>query len=426
MKQNIESTISLLMSGGVPNVSVKSVVIEDHLDGREADLVASLDFGPRLAVVSDADTFEALGRRVEKNLASKFKVQRVTLARHPHPDEETLEKLIGAIDSGTDAIIAVGSGTINDLCKMAAHRLKLPQAVFGTAPSMNGYTSVNAAITVGGLKKSLHAVAPSGVFLDLGVLAAAPKRLIRSGLGDSLCRPTAQADWLLAHLLLDQPYQELPFELLVADEKALFAQARALISGDLGAMRHLARTLVLSGFGMTICGGSYPASQGEHLISHYVDMMGSKDIPETFHGEQIGVTTLKMAELQEKILRLEKAPTLKPSVVDREQVLSHFGAKLGEACWKEFEAKRLDKTKADALNERLEKNWHTMRARIESVTISAETLKAVLVAVGGPVNAKDLGWPEPLLEQAFQRAREIRNRYTFLDFAADLSNTRWS
>ena len=99
------------------------------------------------------------------------------------------------------SLIAVGSGTINDLCKYAAHLDRKPYAVFGTAPSMNGYTSANAAITVNGLKKSLAATMPAGVFLDLAVLAAAPPRMIRSGLGDSLCRPTAQADWLLSHRL---------------------------------------------------------------------------------------------------------------------------------------------------------------------------------------------------------------------------------
>ena len=123
-----------------------------------------------------------------------------------------------AAAAAADAWIAVGSGTINDLCKYAAAQDAKPYAVFGTAPSMNGFTSVNAAITVNGLKRSLPAAAPVGVFLDLKVLSAAPKRMILSGLGDSLCRPTAQTDWLLAHLLLDQPYRELPFALLAEDE----------------------------------------------------------------------------------------------------------------------------------------------------------------------------------------------------------------
>ena len=69
-----------------------------------------------------------------------------------------------------------------------------------------------------------------------------------------------------------------------------FAKAGALVAGDIGAMEVLARTLVLSGLGMTICGGSYPASQGEHLISHYIDMLGDPSWPASFHGEHIAVT----------------------------------------------------------------------------------------------------------------------------------------
>ena len=49
--------------------------------------------------------------------------------------------------AGADAVIAIGSGTINDLCKYASAADRKPYAVFATAPSMNGYTSLNAAIT---------------------------------------------------------------------------------------------------------------------------------------------------------------------------------------------------------------------------------------------------------------------------------------
>jgi glycerol-1-phosphate dehydrogenase [NAD(P)+] len=423
--------IALLLQGQYPDpetgeklgVSVRSVVIEDRLDGRESELVDSLGVGRKLAVVSDPDTFKAMGQRVEKVLASEFQVQSVRLGPHPHPDQETLRKLLQAIASDTDAVIAVGSGSINDLCKMAAHERGCPQAIFGTAPSMNGYTSANAAITVGGLKKTLPATAPRGVFLDLTVMAAAPKRLIRSGLGDSLCRPTAQADWLLAHLLEigdGKKYREAPFAMLAGDEGALFEGAEALLEGDLGVMRSLARTLVLSGFGMTICRGSYPASQGEHLISHYMDMMG-KGLPESYHGEQIGVTTLAMARLQEKILAQGKAPVLKPSRATREQVVAHFGPELGESCWKELEPKLLDAQRAEALNDRLASRWDAIREGIGRVVARADRLEAVLKAAGAPTQASQLGWPEPLYADALAHSREIRNRYTFLDLAAELS-----
>ncbi|HEU4729308.1 MAG TPA: iron-containing alcohol dehydrogenase [Kofleriaceae bacterium] len=399
----------------------RSVVIDDSLDGREAELVSSLGFGPRLAVIADDDTFAALGSRVERALASRFAVQRIVLGRAPHADTETIARLSAIIDPRTDAIVAVGSGTLNDLCKMAALARGCPQAVFATAPSMNGYTSLSASITDAGIKRSVRAQTPVGAFFDLGVIAAAPIRLIRAGLGDSLCRPTAQADWLLAHLLLDQPYREVPFTMLAGDERALIDCARALVAGDLGVMRHLVRTLVLSGFGMTICGGSYPASQGEHLLSHYVDMMGPPDLRPAFHGEQTGVCALAMARLQDRILARAAPPVLRPTAVERADVIAHFGPERGEACWRELSPKRLDRRRADELNARLAAGWDAVRARIAAVTLGHARMASVLAAAGAPIAPADLGWSDALFEAALAHAREIRNRYTFLDFAADLA-----
>src|SRR5205085_11915785 len=124
---------------------------------------------------------------------------------------------------------------------------------------------------------------------------------------------TAQVDWLLSHLLLDRPYREAPFALLADDEAALFADPHALVAGDLAAIRHLVRTLVLSGFGMTLCGGSYPASQGEHLLAHYIAILHPHDPHGPLHGEEIGVCTLVMAAVQEEILAADRAPVLGPS-----------------------------------------------------------------------------------------------------------------
>ena len=401
--------------------AARAVAIEDSLAGGEVELVGQFGFGPRLAVVADEDTYAALGHRVERALASRFTVQRLVVGRAPHADSETLARLTGALDPRCDAVVAVGSGTINDLCKLAALGRGIPQVVFATAPSMNGYTSVSASLTEGGLKRSLRAATPAGVFFDLRVLSAAPARLIRAGLGDSICRPTAQADWLLAHLLLDRPYREAPFAMLAGDEDALISQARALMAGDLAVMRHLVRTLVLSGFGMTLCGGSYPASQGEHLISHYVDMMRPADLPDSLHGEQIGVCALAMARLQEAIVARDTAPRLAATAVHHADVIRHFGAERGEACWREFAPKRLDRERAEELNARLAAAWPAMRVRLAAVALPSARIREVLVAAGAPTSPAEIGWPPALFDAAFGHAREIRDRYTFLDFAGDLA-----
>jgi glycerol-1-phosphate dehydrogenase [NAD(P)+] len=419
--------LALLLAGQYPDpetgellrADTRSLVIDDSLDGSESELVAALGLGPRLAMISDVGTAAALGYRVERALAARFAVQHVILEHAPRTDPGTVARLLAALAPAPDAIVAVGSGTINDLAKLVAHQLGIPQVVFATAPSMNGYTSVSASILDGGVKRSVRAATPVGAFFDLRVLADAPPRLVRAGIGDSACRSTAQTDWLLAHLLLDRPYREAPFALLAADEQVLLADPRALIAGDLGAMRSLVRTLVLSGFGMTICGGSYPASQGEHLLAHYVTMMGGDEVPEALHGEEIGVCTLAMARLQDAVLALDDPPVLHPSTITRDDVLAHFGPIAGDTCWRELEPKLLDRARADALDARLAAGWPAIRDRLARVSLGTDRLRRVLEAAGAPTEPAALGWPAALFDDARRHAREIRNRYTFLDFAAD-------
>ena len=397
----------------------RSVVIADSLEGREADVVDALDLGRHVAVISDVHTHAGLGRRVERALGGRFQVQSIVLPASPHADADTIATLVAAIEPGVDAIITVGSGTLNDVSKMVAIERARPQLVFATAPSMNGYTSLSASITIGGVKKSVRARTPRGVFMDLGVLAAAPPRLIRAGIGDSACRPTAQADWLLSHLLLDRPYRSAPFAMLAADEAALFAQADAVVAGALTAMRHLARVLVLSGFGMTISNGSHPASQGEHLISHYLESHWPPGVPHAFHGEQVGVCTVAMARLQGKLLASETPPVLRPSTIDRDVLVRRYGEDVGEVHWSEYAPKRIDAAMADALNARLAATWDAMRARLDAVRMDADEIARMLAAAGAASEPAGIGCPEPLFVEAMRHARELRNRYTFLDLAAD-------
>src|SRR4051794_20098026 len=201
-------------------VGTRSLVIAPSLAGSEKELLRSLDFGRRLAVVSDSTTHAILGERIERAAEGAFDVTSIVLPGMPHPDDATVA-LLRKETARAEALVAVGSGTLNDLCKYTSALDGKPYAVFATAPSMNGYTSLNAAITEHGHKKSLPAQAPVGAFFDISILAAAPARMIRSGLGDGLCRPTSQADWLLAHILFDQPYRTLPYALLQQDEATL-------------------------------------------------------------------------------------------------------------------------------------------------------------------------------------------------------------
>ena len=44
---------------------------------------------------------------------------------------------------------------------------------------------------------------------------------------------------------------------------------------------------------------------------------------------------------------------------------------------------------------------------------------AIKSRCGAPTAPAELGWPPALVAEAMRHAREIRDRYTFLDLAAD-------
>ena len=227
-------------------------------------------------------------RASTRALASLGAIDSVVLDGTPHPDIATVERVRAARRRCPTRWSRWDPERSTISRKYAAATDGKPYVVFATAPSMNGYTSMNAAITVAGHKKTLPAAGAAR-------RVHRPRRLCRGPAADDPvgarrfpCRSTAQADWLLSRHLRGTPYRDAPFALLAADEAALLDAPEALLGGDLDAMRVLARTLVLSGLGMTICGGSYPASQGEHLISHYIDMFAPAGRAEYFHGEQVG------------------------------------------------------------------------------------------------------------------------------------------
>ena len=404
-------------TGKPVHVPIQSIVIEDDLDGGEEDMIGPLGLGKRLAVVSDQNTYVALGERVERGLRRYATIDSIVLDR-PHADSDA----VGALrhrSRHADALVAVGSGTLNDLCKYATFLDRRDYAVFCTAASMNGYTSSTASITVDGFKTSQPAHNPQGIFMDLGVIAKAPLKLSRSGLGDCLCRSSAQVDWLLSHRLFDTFYHPGPFELQADDEGPLLDGAAGLAAGDLDFYRRLCRVLTLCGLGVCITHTSHHGSMAEHMISHYLDMFAGDLHPGSLHGEQVGVASLTMSRLQQQILQADAAPLLRPTIIDEAAVLARYGPKVGPQCLQEWRAKALDAAQADALNAKLERDWPQLRAELLEVMLPLEKLVQTMRQGGLPMSGEDLGLPGEFYRQAVLHARETRNRFSMLDIAGD-------
>jgi glycerol-1-phosphate dehydrogenase [NAD(P)+] len=405
-------------TGTAPAIPIDSLVLAHSLDGAEVDLLAPLALGDRLAVVCDPNTYAALGERVEGALAGRWRIDRVIL-EDPHADQATVRALQDRTQAA-DALVAVGAGTINDLCKYATLLDGRPFVTFATAASMNGYTSTTAAITDDrGFKRSLPAHAPSGLFMDLEVMAAAPAFLTRSGLGDCLCRSTAQVDWLMSHLLRDTHYDDSPFQLQAADEAELLARAGDLDSGDIEAVDALVRVLTLCGLGVLYTGTSHHGSMSEHLVSHFIDMFAGDQHPGTLHGHQVGVAAVSMAALQRRILMRAGPPEVSATAIDADDLTRRYGAEIGANCRRQWQAKALDAAGAAEVNRRLRADWEGLRDRLLAHSLPAERLAATLRSCGAPARAQDLGLPPSFYRGAVRHAREIRDRWSILDLAGD-------
>jgi glycerol-1-phosphate dehydrogenase [NAD(P)+] len=405
-------------TGKTGTVPYKMVVIEERLDGAEADLVAKLGFRGRLAVVSDENTHGVMGARVEAALKKIAAVDSIVLD-HPHADEETVAQLKDRVRHA-DAVVAVGSGTINDLCKYVTSMDGRPYCVFGTAPSMNGYTSTTASITQpSGLKVSKPAHAPKGVFIDLAVNAAAPTYLIASGFGDCLVRSVAQVDCWLSKTVMGTPYSEVAFQIELADEAELMKRAAGLAKGDIEAVGYLHRVLTLCGFGVSFTGTTNHGSMGEHQISHYIDCFAGDRHPGTIHGQQVGVASLTMARLQARLLASDTPPVVSPTRIDDADMRRRFGDTAAKICRAEMEQKALDAAGADKLNAKLEAIWPELRAELTEFTVPVAVMRDALAASGGPTMAAQLGLDVDFYREAVCHAREIRKRYSALDLAAD-------
>ena len=399
-------------------VPFESIVIKENLVGQEVDLLAEVGLYKNLVMVCDQTTHKTLGRRIKEAFDPRGELDLLVLD-NPHADLRFVEELRKKI-AQYDGVVAVGSGTINDVCKHSTMLNGQSYAVFATAGSMNGYTSTTASMRLdSGLKISLPSHAPVGFFVDLEVSAAAPAYLAASGFGDCLCRSVAQIDWWLSHRLLGSLYLQSPYIIQEKDEPELNSRAKNLAIGDIEATGYLYRVLTLGGLGVSFSGVSNSGSMGEHQISHYLDCFSGNRHPGTLHGQQVGVASLTMARLQSKLLSSDKPPTLKETIIDLPDMERRMGRKISTQCRDEFVKKSFEGLLLEKANQRLQEIWIELKKEVQPFMISVCKMEEMLSASGGPVNYVELGVDADLYRDAIVHCREMRNRFSFLDIAAD-------
>lgn len=389
--------------------------------------------GSSCLLVADENTLEASGEKVQFALGNAgIVIEEKIYPATPFEATQEQADVVATEGRERDFYVAVGSGTLCDLAKDAASKQGKPVLLYPTAASMNGYTSAIVALKVRGLKRTLPCAPALGVFADPAVVATAPQRMAAAGVADFLSKCSSAADWRAAHLLRGGYYCDRPREFNDGIQERLFQQAEAVGKGDIEAIRLVTEALLLSGFGMVIAGSSAPASGGEHLISHYLDMKHALyGTGQDLHGAQVGVATIYTLGLWEKVLALDPEvlnPAALFDVQSREAdieaaIFDDWGEQVGKEVLDQWRQKRLAR---DAFLAELEA-FRTLHGRLREEAKRelqpASAVAACIATCGGPTTPEDLTVSLAEYHNGRARARYLRNRFTILDLAAELGLT---
>ena len=249
--------------------------------------------GRRVLLVADETTqrFFPLIEPVVRGAAAACEAF-VLPEREPVADEQTVAK-VAAAGEGYDYLLAVGAGTLNDLCKYAGFLTHRESGVFATAPSMDGFSSGVTPLIEKGFKITRSAQTASDVLIDPAVLCAAPRIMIGAGVGDILAKYCCLTDWRISSYLTGETYGEEAASLMYDAVRACDESIPALAAGREEGVGKLMEALLISGYAMVIAGNSRPASGAEHHMSHFLEMdflRRGERIP--LHGVKVGLGTM--------------------------------------------------------------------------------------------------------------------------------------
>lgn len=394
----------------------KIIYAEDalvHVSG----VLASLVGGRSVLVVADQRTWEVVGHTAAEALERQdWSVRNIivpdTNGGSPVCNDATIAWLNERLGHA-DIALAVGSGVISDLTKWSAFEHEVPYAVLATAATMNGFTAANVAPTVNGVKTIIPARPPLAVFAVPSIIINAPFELTAAGLGDTIAKPVSTADWLLNHMLCGEYFCRYCSEIINDLEMCYLDSPRRIKNREPAAIEALFTALLYSGIAMTIVGTSAPASGGEHLLSHTLDMMSGVDgVAHDLHGRQVGLGAIFASALYDRIFQIEiPACRALPDDIDE----SFWGVR-AESVREQYEQK---KPALRTIHEKLDDNntWRAFRDIAKQQVLAPHVIKDCLSSAGAAHTFAQIGCSRERLLDAAVHMHEIRKRPTVVDLA---------
>ena len=324
-------------------------------------------------------------------------------------------------------LISVGSGVINDLCKLCSHHHGQSYLTLPTAASVDGYSSFGASISYQHSKQTFSCPAPLAIIADTDIIAAAPKEMTAAGYADLAAKVPAGAEWMIADFVGSEAIQPEAWHVLQDYLDDFLSRPEAVAAGEPDAIADIFEGLTLSGIAMQAARSSRPASCCDHLFSHILDMTEHRYKGNLqSHGFQVAVGTMTMCAVFDELFKLDltkidvdacvKAwPTLEREQQRALDIFKDFPApRLGYTC---ISQKYDDTQEVRRQLEKLKAEWPALKEKLQGQVWSFARMQEAFKKVGAPYDPAMIGVTREKLYAMFPVVQLMRARYNLLDLA---------
>ena len=387
--------------------AIKDIQIASGLVHNVGNILRKNSFPNKLLLVADKNTLNASDGILEslKDFDVSFKIyDNLRVAKMEHVEE--IENLISNKDIG---VLSVGTGSINDPCRLAAARCNKKLCIFATAPSMDGFASYSSPIVDNGFKFSYPAKSPEVIIGDTKILANAPKELKSAGFGDMIAKYIGLVDWKISHLLTGEVYCEKVSQLTRNAVDELMNMADKVTLNDEYTAGKIFEALLKTGIGMSFMQNSRPASGSEHIISHLIECIELQDnIIPNLHGDDVGVCTLEMLKYYNMLAELPSV-TAQCEHVDWDEIYDFYGPLKDDVKKMNHPDNIIDAVAP----EKIQELWGEIAKTIKSVP-SYNECKTAMEKAGCKITVEDIKKNQKLFDDCVKYSPYMRKRLTLL------------
>lgn len=375
----------------------RMVEIAPGIVSRVGELLCEAAFPKKLLAVTDRPAWRASEGILASLEGAGFSVKLLIYDDMRYARVEQVRE-VEALAADVDGILSVGSGSVNDICRVAAYRLDKEFCIFGTAPSMDGFASDTAPIIENNFKSTWQAKQPQVILADTVILAHAPAELKAAGFGDMVAKYIGVLEWRFVHMLVDEYYCPAIADMTMEAVRRMISLCDRVQGEDPEAAGAIMEALVLSGLAMKLAKSSRPASGAEHTVSHYLECYKlTRGIWPEFHGKKVGVATVHINRMYHK---LAQVPQITPTadVIDYEALRKAFT--LGQMAEVERLIERMPMHLVSPA--RLQEIWPQFCRLIEEFLPSDEDLTDWMRRAGAVTEWEDVSVSRELLEAALR------------------------